>query len=324
VQISCAFPPGATAVEDARLAEDLGYTRCWFYDSPALYRDVWVTLAQVAAGTERIGLGPAVLVPDQRHVMAQAAAIATLEELAPGRLAVAIGTGFTGRMAMGHKAMSWASAGAYVRALRGLLRGETVEVDGRMLRMLHTPGHAPPRPITTPILLGASGPKGQAVARELADGVICVGTPQPGWDRSGLLAFGTVHDEGDELGSPRVLAAAGPSFSVMYHAVWEQDPAAVDNLPGGAEWRAAVEAYPESERHLVVHEGHLVAPNERDRLVLEHAPTMLSHIGWTADAATLRDRLKATEAAGATEILYAPKGPDVPRELRAFAAVAGL
>jgi hypothetical protein len=57
---------------------------------------------------------------------------------------------------------------------------------------------------------------------------------------------------------------------------------------------------------------------------MEHAPAMLPHVGWTADAATLRERLTATEAAGASEILYAPMGPDVPRELRAFAAVGGL
>jgi 5,10-methylenetetrahydromethanopterin reductase len=309
-------------VDQARLAEELGYTRCWLYDSPALYRDVWVSLAQVAEATTRIGLGPAVLVPDQRHVMAQAAAIATLEELAPGRLAVAVGTGFTGRMAMGRGPLSWAATGAYLRALRGLLRGETVEVDGRKLRMLHGPGDAPARPVTTPILVGANGPKGLAIARELGDGIMCVGAPQPGWEWCALLAFGTVLDDGEDASSPRAVAAAGPAFAVMYHAIWESDPAAVDNLPGGATWRAAVEQLPEDERHLAVHEGHLVAPNERDQLVMEHAPALLPHVGWTADAATLRERLKAIEAAGATEILYAPMGPDVPRELRAFRSLA--
>jgi 5,10-methylenetetrahydromethanopterin reductase len=322
VQLSCAFPPGPDSVHHARVAEDLGYTRAWFYDSPALYRDVWVTLAQVAEATERIGIGTAVLVPDQRHVMAQAAAIATVEDLAPGRLAVAIGTGFTARMAMGRAALSWATTEAYIRALRGLLRGETVEYEGKRLRMLHTPGFAPPRPITTPIIVAANGPKGLAVARELGDGVMCVGAPRPGFDWCSLLAFGTVLDEGESLASERVLAAAGPSFAVMYHAIWEASPEAVDDLPGGAEWRAAVEQHPEGERHLAVHEGHLVAPNDRDRTVMQHAPTMLGAVGWTADAATLRERLAGVEAAGATEILYGPMGPDVERELRAFAALA--
>jgi 5,10-methylenetetrahydromethanopterin reductase len=322
VQISCAFPPGPSSVEHARIAEDLGYTRAWFYDSPALYGDVWVTLAQVAEATERIGIGTAVIVPDQRHVMAQASAIATVEALAPGRLAVAIGTGFTARMAMGRSALSWSTTAAYIRALRGLLRGETVEYEGKKLRMLHTPGFAPPRPITTPIVVAANGPKGLAVARELGDGIMCVGAPQPGFDWCALLAFGTVLDDGEGLDSERVLAAAGPSFAVMYHAIWESSPEAVDNLPGGAEWRKAVEVHPEDERHLAVHEGHLVAPNERDQTVMQHAPTMLAHVGWTADAATLRERIAGVEAAGATEILYGPMGPDVERELKAFIALA--
>jgi 5,10-methylenetetrahydromethanopterin reductase len=54
VHVSCAFPPGPEVVEHAVLAESLGYERAWLYDSPALYPDVWVTLARVAERTERI------------------------------------------------------------------------------------------------------------------------------------------------------------------------------------------------------------------------------------------------------------------------------
>ena len=38
----------------------------------------------------------------------------------------------------------------------------------------------------------------------------------------------------------------------------------------------------------------------------------------------MRERLDALEASGVTEILYAPMGPDVPRELTAFAEMAGV
>ncbi len=77
-----------------RLAESLGYTRAWLYDSPALYPDVWMQLALAATRTSTIGLGPAVLVPSLRHPVTNAAAIATLERLAPGRVSVAIGSGY--------------------------------------------------------------------------------------------------------------------------------------------------------------------------------------------------------------------------------------
>ena len=56
--------------------------RAWFYDSPALYTDVWVQLCRAAERTERIALGPGVTVPSLRHPMTTAAAIATLVDLA--------------------------------------------------------------------------------------------------------------------------------------------------------------------------------------------------------------------------------------------------
>jgi 5,10-methylenetetrahydromethanopterin reductase len=69
-----------------------------------------------------------------------------------------------------------------------------------------------------------------------------------------------------------------------------------------------------------VHEDHLVRVCERDAPLLDgHA---LASFTWTGPASGLRERLDALEAAGATEILYAPMGPDIPRELRAFAAMA--
>ena len=67
MQISCAFPPSPNVVAHAQLAESLGYERIWLYDSPALYPDVWVSLARVAEHTTRIGIGPGVLVPNLRH-----------------------------------------------------------------------------------------------------------------------------------------------------------------------------------------------------------------------------------------------------------------
>jgi 5,10-methylenetetrahydromethanopterin reductase len=322
MEISCAFPPGAGVVEHVVLAEQLGYRRAWIYDSPALYGDVWVTLARIAERTSRIVIGPAVLVPSLRHVLTQAAAIATLAELAPERLVVAIGTGFTGRMAMGQRALPWSMVERYVRQLRALLRGEVVDVDGAAVRMLHPHGYAPPRPITVPIVIAANGPKGLKVARELGDGVMCVGSPQSGFAWCALLAFGTVLDDGEDPSSPRALAAAGPALAVVYHGIYETGGTAVDNFPGGATWRAAVEAVPPHIRHLALHELHLVGVTERDRPLLN--AEMLTQFTWTGTASALRARLRDVAAAGATEVLYAPMGPDVPRELRAFARTAGL
>jgi len=322
MDISCAFPPSLNIVEQVVLAERLGYRRAWVYDSPAFYGDAWVAVARAAERTTRIGLGTAVLVPSLRHVLTQAAAIATLAELAPGRLAVAVGTGFTARMALGQRPLPWSSVARYIRQLQALLRGEVVEVDGAAVAMLHPGGFAPARPIDVPILVAANAPKGLQVARDLGDGVMCVGQPQPGFAWCALLAFGTVLDAGEDAGSARVLAAAGPALAAAYHGIYEAGgAAAVDGMPGGPQWRAALEAVPERTRHLALHELHLVGVNDRDRSIL--SGEMVRALTWTGSAAEVGGRLEAAAAAGATEILYAPMGPDRARELTAFAAAAG-
>lgn len=71
--------------------------------------------------------------------MVNASGVAALERLAPGRVAVAFGTGHAGRWAMGQQPVSWAYMTRYVTVFRALLGGETVEWEGSQMRMLHTP-----------------------------------------------------------------------------------------------------------------------------------------------------------------------------------------
>ena len=321
--LSVGLPPGPRAIELAKRAEDLGYQRVWLFDSAALYEDIWVWLALVAEHTE-IQLGTAVLVPNLRHVMTTASAIATIEGLAPGRLVCGFGTGATARWVLGKDALSWATTRRYLEQLRALLRGEVVEVDGAMTQMIHHPDLAPSRPIEVPILLSALGPKGREIAREIADGVITVGAADEsvaGMGRIVQMVYGTVLEDGEDLSARRVKDALGPWGVIAYHGTWQAAGAAVDNLPLGAEWRAAIEAErPEGERHLAVHAGHVTHVVERDRAVVEAAGDLLGGFGWVGDAGAVRAQADAAFAAGATELLYTPAGPDIAHEMQAFAS----
>jgi len=325
VDISCAFAPSMATPDHVALAEQLGYRRAWLYDSPGLYPDVWMVLALAAERTTTIGLGPAVLVPSLRHPMVNAAAIATLAAQAPGRVAVAIGSGFTGRMVFGQRAMKWSDVGAYVRVVQALLRGEDAAWEGHALRMLHLEGFGAARPVNVPWLIGASGPKGLALAHELGAGVFSAGAPQQAdaaWHA--LLLFGTVLDDGEAPTSPRAMEAGGPGLVVALHGTYEWGGlAAVDGFPGGPAWRAAVEKVPEAERHLAVHEGHLVALNERDRLAIGDLAPLMTSFGVSGEAAAVREKIAAFAAGGVTEVAYQPSGPDIPRELRAFIDAVG-
>jgi 5,10-methylenetetrahydromethanopterin reductase len=292
----------------------------WLYDSPALYGDVWVAVARVADATSTIGVGTGVAVPSLRHPLVTASAIATIEELWPGRLVAAFGTGYTARNAMGQRGMRWADLTTYMEQLQGLLQGEVVEVEDKPCRLMYSPGFGPPLPISVPLAVAPSGPKGFAVARRLGMGILTVSRPPDSdWPFCALLAWGTVLDEGEDHTSARVRAAAGPWYTTDVHALWEMRPEALASVPGGDEWRAQLEReIPAHRRHLAVHEGHAAVVSERDRGLLDTAgPAILKH-AWTGDRAHVRSRLEGAAAAGVTEVIYAAAGPDIARELTAF------
>jgi 5,10-methylenetetrahydromethanopterin reductase len=317
--LSCAFATSNQSHEHARIAEGLGYARAWFYDSPALYPDVWVQLCRAAERTTRIGLGPGVLVPSLRHPMTNAAAIATLASIAgPARVAVAIGSGFTGRLTMGQRPLKWTYVRRYVEVLRALLRGEEVEWDGGVMQMLHPDGYGIARPLDVPFVIAAAGPKGVTAAQDLGQGVFGAGFPIGGFDWSVVLTFGTVLDDGESASAARVLAAAGHAAPVLFHFAYENRR--LEMVPRGAEWAQAYDAVPKARRHLALHDRHLIAVNDRDRPFV--TGELLAGQGLALSPAAWRDRLADLVAAGATEVAYQPAGPDIPRELEAFARAA--
>ena len=184
--------------------------------------------------------------------------------------------------------------------------------------MLHLDGFAPARPMSVPILVGTAGPKGIAVAREVGDGFFGQADPGAAW--VARLHFGTVLDPGEDPGCERVVLAAGHAAAVAYHAGYERGT--TSPLPGWEQFVHQVQALPERTRHLAIHSGHLVAPNALDRSVI--TGELLVNMGLAGDIEAQRARLQQLAARGVTEVVYQPAGPDIPRELRAFAAAAGL
>ena len=314
--LACAFATGIDTPEHTRIAEALGYERAWFYDSPALYPDVWVQLCRAADRTERIGLATGVIVPHLRHPMVNAAAIATLVDAAgEDRVTIGVGTGFTACVSMGRRPLTWRYVSEYVTALRALLRGEDTEWEGNTMRMLHWPGFGAKRPIDVPFVFAAAGPKGIAATQEHAQGILGAFNPIPDFDWSVVLIAGTVLDDGEDPGSQRVIDAAGHAGSVMLHYAVEHDM--LELVPDAGQWQQSYASMPEATRHLTMHDGHLVGVNDHDRPYV--TGELLSGSGLAIDRGAWRERLAAMTEAGATEVAYQPAGPDIPRELEAFA-----
>jgi 5,10-methylenetetrahydromethanopterin reductase len=316
LKISCAFAPAVDTPEHVKLAEQLGYQRAWVYDSPALYHDVFMTLARSADRTTTIGLGTGVMIPSLRHPMDAAASIASLVELAPDRVAIGIGTGFSGRAALGKPALPWRFVEDWVSTVQALLRGEQVDWDGATIQMMHPAGFAPPRPIVVPWVIAAEGPRGAEVAARLGDSIFSMSS-KDGQTPHVSLVYGTVVDEGESVSSPRVLAAAGPAAAVMLHGAYEAGARLVEP------WCEQIDRVPAPVRHLAVHAGHLVEVTGQDRPYV--TPELITSFTCTGSASEVRARSEAKRDEGVTEVAFQPAGPDIPRELESFlTAVRGL
>src|ERR1700733_7787274 len=124
-----------------RYAEELGYDRAWVPDSQMIWSDSYATLALAAVNTKRIHIGTGVAIPGTRIAPVTAHSIATINQLAPGRVFLGIGTGHTAMRAMGQDPMKAGPFREYLRGLRALLHGEEVsyELGGerRDIRFLH-------------------------------------------------------------------------------------------------------------------------------------------------------------------------------------------
>jgi 5,10-methylenetetrahydromethanopterin reductase len=259
--------------------------------------------------------------------MTNAAATAALVDLAPGRVAVAFGTGFTGRRAMGYRAIPWSYMEAYIEAYAGLLGGKIVEWEGARMQMLHPEGSGPALPVDVPILIAALGPKGRALAVRY-DGVFATTTLEglePGsFDWVAYLYWGTVLEDDEALSSERVRAAGGPGGALAYHATYElYGRDAVLQIPGGPEWLAAIDKRAANERHLDVHVGHCIHLNDADQeawAVTNGA--LLPSTTVTGTPKEVKAHIEDLAAKGVTEIVFQPCGPDVRRELEAMFTAA--
>ena len=154
------------------------------------------------------------------------------------------------------------------------------------------------RPIEPPFLIGASGPKGEAVALDLHRGGRRRDRLEPDCiDWSVWLAFGT--------GASTTASIPTASVCCDRHRVRRSPttvplpaPTSFDVLPGAE--RASIEAVDPAFRHLENHRGHLTELNRHDRAVMtgpiavEVSRSAAAH--WRVSA--------AVAAAGATEVVF--------------------
>ena len=153
-------------------ADRAGLSELWLWEDCFLEGGL-TSAAAILSATDRVVVGIGLLPMPLRNVAITAMEIATLERMFPGRLRVAVGHGVQPWMEqVGAKARSpLGLAREYLVALRRLLAGEEVTVDGDYVTLDAVRLGWPPL-TRVPVLLGAIGPKSLALAGECADGVL--------------------------------------------------------------------------------------------------------------------------------------------------------
>jgi len=317
-------------------AEALGYSHAWLADSQMIWSDCYATLALAADRTERIHLGTGIAVTGTRPAPVTAAAIGTINALAPGRTFLGVGAGNTALRIMGAPPQRIAEFQRYLESLVPLIRGEEafVELSGVPRPIRHI---MPDRGFVNfkdpiPLYVSGFGPRSLGLAGQYGDGAVLAQPPHAGamefaWQaiEAGAKAAGrrlerdrfpttslttiSVLDPGESADSPRIRHECGAFAMATLHYAYDQWRQFGQSPPGFLAdiWEtycAQLDAVPSERLHQRIHAGHncWVLPEE-ERFVSQELIEATCLVG-TRDQ--LLERLHGLAEAGLDQVMILP------------------
>ncbi|MDY7084337.1 MAG: LLM class flavin-dependent oxidoreductase [Actinomycetota bacterium] len=171
--------PPETLRSVAQAADQAGLEELWIWEDCFLNGGLTAATAALAS-TERLRVGIGIMPVPFRNVASLAMELATLGRMFGERPLPGIGHGVQEWMGqVGARAASPLTLlREYATALRDLLRGEAVTVDGRYVKLDNVRLDWPPE--VPPVLsIAAGGPKTIALAGEVGDAVVLAGGTTP-------------------------------------------------------------------------------------------------------------------------------------------------
>ncbi len=332
----------STKIDDWQLikyAEDRGFDMAWVPDSQMIWSDCYATMALAAHHTSRIRIGTGVAIPGTRIAPVTAHSIASINQLAPGRTFLGIGTGHTAMRTMGMQPMKIRDFREYLRVLRTLLQGEEVDYSygdtTKAIQFLHQDLRFINLENPVPIFVAANGPRALRTAGEYGDGLVSVFNERAavvsqnlGLVRDGAAAASrnlpadffvgaftsaVVLRPGEALTSDRVILECGSYVTAIIHFVWEmyeqtQNEDVVPEAYRGIwdEYCASVKKMktPAEKRYLQIHNGHctFLVPEER-RFV---TPETIKGTCLVGEPDEVIHEIRQAEKAGLQEVTLLP------------------
>lgn len=324
-------------IDFIREAEVLGFDFCWAPDSPMLLSNPWVALAIAARTTQRLRIGTGVAVPGLRSAPDVANGIATLNQLAPGRVFLGIGTGNTGMRTLGRKPMALNHFAEYIRVVQALLRGEEVDygkAGERHAIRFQRPGEGYyDLSHRIPIHVGGFGPKAQALAGKLGDGLI-TGIPRGGSIREALanvrrgaervgrslsdfytsaLVNLVILEPGEKLTSDRVIGECGSAIMANVHSLVDvsretgkEPPVYV--RPIWDDYLKLHESRAARQRHQKMHQSHYSYLDAEEARFI--TPELIRAFCIVGEPDDLIEQLQVLEVEGLDAICFIPPSED--------------
>ena len=323
-------------IDYAVLAESLGYTHLWVADSQMIWSDCYATLALIALRTSTMKIGTGVAIAGTRQASVTAAAHATINRLAPGRVFCGIGTGNTAMRVMGHRPMPIAEFDAHLTELRALLDGEEANMNWRgrdrvVRHLMPRDGFVDFEP-RMPIYVSGFGPRAMALAAKHADGLVMSVPPvaesvERVWGRlrgaaadigrainpsnylTATLTTMFVLEPGEAVDSARVRNGVGAFAIAGLHYAYEQwrdagKPATMGRYDFWDDYVAMIERTGPERIHQRIHEGHncWVVPDE-ERFVTKELIEASCLVGTPTQ---LAQRLRSLKDAGLGQVMILP------------------
>lgn len=307
VSVGAVFParaPVESLPAFARTVEAAGLDELWLVED--CFLSGGLTMAATAlAVSERITVGIGLIPAVMRNPALAAMEIATLARLHPGRFTVALGHGVPAWMAQigATPRRRMAALEDAVVAIRALLRGATVTIDGADVRLDAVVLENPPE-VVPPVVIGTTGPRGLKLAGERADGFLLPEGCGPDFVEWATATATAGHpDRG--VADERIVYAWARVDDDAAAARTELEPKIRHWLDGGL--------YPEAYRRAGVEDA--AAPVDLARL----ADLLTVH----GDPASCADALRRFAVAGATRVLVVPVGDDPTGQVERLGGAVG-
>jgi len=160
-------PPASRVVELARMAEGLGFSHGWTFDSHVLWQEPFVIYSQMLAATQTMTVGPMVTNPGTRDWTVLASLFATLNDMFGPRTICGMGRGDSALRYIGKQPKTLETMVESMEVIKGLVAGREVDYNGQRIAIPWIE-----QGWDLPMWVAGYGPKALATIGRHADGYI--------------------------------------------------------------------------------------------------------------------------------------------------------